>query len=958
MASPLAPLDVARFSKVSRHIIKPEQLPEDCRGRRNNRYYDILPNPATIVKLQNGDYFNANYVRGIGGKKREYIAASAPMPHQVETFLRLIWEQKCVVVIMLTGLVEKGTTKCEPYWEQDQGEVFHAGEFQVKTLHVETLGAYVRTLLRFQRGSEHRDIMHFWYNTWPDHGVPTEPDGAFKTKAAAQMLTQARKQQKAMDNGRGPLFVHCSAGIGRTGCFIIFDLALQALKAGHKVNLNIMVDKLRQDRMALVQHPQQYEWLHQCVADWLRDNKGSIPRPTEQRKPPPPPSSAASRSAAPLPTAAPLSPTPTQQQQVEEDEEPDSSDDEQETQAAGDEELSFDALMDKLCGIERQPTDELGSDDDGGDASDSSSSASPTPEAPNERSPDPAASNPSPSFLTSAPKDQEVNPFKGQGGGAPDKPPRNGTALGDPFKQQLNSVIGKPAMAPPGQGSRQAKALPSPPRSSASSPPPPPSSASKPVSTSKPPPPPPSASKPKAAMPPPQPRQAPPPMPKAAPPALPTASAGNSEEKNPFSGRSLDFAVPAASAAQATDNPFAKDKPAAVPPQQTPSPAAVPPTEQTWLSSLQPWTVVNEAGEVSLPCGKLSSWKVSRLPELDARRLVSPENIEWPAIVSHDQTWRHLLRPSQPAQKRASSKPVTFNEEAPAEHATAEFDAADLILRTAELDAKSGELDAAQAELARREAELDQREADISKKQRQVEVDDVRRQADNAELQAQRLDVQEQLSELAARESALQARTTGLDEREQALKQRAEEIESRERGAKQAAAKLDADREQLELEKSWQSAENDLMSAQLTLAAMTSANTGGSDSDGDDNDGDDGGDGDGDGDGDSSPAKQEARPSAAAAKPKAPPKKPTLSKPKTRTPPSKKRSPKGSPRVSRPGTGSPRTSRTSARPKPGTTSKPKPTAKPTAKTTKPKPAPATAKPAIHVEDPAANESET
>ena len=52
---------------------------------------------------------------------------------------------------------------------------------------------------------------------------------------------------------KGPILVHCSAGVGRTGTFIAVDIALEQAKKEGVVDIAGIVNRLRQQRMKMVQ---------------------------------------------------------------------------------------------------------------------------------------------------------------------------------------------------------------------------------------------------------------------------------------------------------------------------------------------------------------------------------------------------------------------------------------------------------------------------------------------------------------------------------------------------------------------------------------------------------------------------------------------------------------------------------------------------------------------------------
>jgi len=270
----IAPLDAAAFDKLDVRITSPQEIPPFARGKLLNRYWDILPSPLTMVrlpKINNDDkstYINANFVRSYGGRRaREYIAAQGPLPATVQTFVRMIWDQKVSVVVQTTGFVEKGTQKCEMYLPQSPGAKIDFGEGYslVYDDHVDKDG-YKVSYLKIVSPEGTRRLTHFWFNTWPDHGVPSKGAQMYPVDAV-NMILESRKIRQQADNNQAPLVVHCSAGVGRTGTFIIIDQVITALlQNDNKVDINALVEEIREDRMALVQHTIQYKFAYQaCV---------------------------------------------------------------------------------------------------------------------------------------------------------------------------------------------------------------------------------------------------------------------------------------------------------------------------------------------------------------------------------------------------------------------------------------------------------------------------------------------------------------------------------------------------------------------------------------------------------------------------------------------------------------------------------------------------------------------
>ena len=90
-------------------------------------------------------------------------------------------------------------------------------------------------------------LTHYHFTSWPDHGVP---------QFATSLLSFIKRVQKDRSKKIGrvpPLLVHCSAGVGRTGTFIMLDSMMERLKAEESVNINEFLKEMRSKRMYLVQ---------------------------------------------------------------------------------------------------------------------------------------------------------------------------------------------------------------------------------------------------------------------------------------------------------------------------------------------------------------------------------------------------------------------------------------------------------------------------------------------------------------------------------------------------------------------------------------------------------------------------------------------------------------------------------------------------------------------------------
>lgn len=244
----------------------PWTVGENLQNKNKNRYnnviaYDhsrvILDAPAGYEDEFSSDYINASYISGYKNPSM-YIATQAPVADTVDDFWLMVWQERSSVIIMVANLVEMGKRKCHKYWPDDR-EVF--GSLEVSLNSQERTSDYiVRTFLLQQAGSfDVREVKQFHFTAWPDHGVPSNP---------TNLLTFVRKV-KAYEPPEGPAVVHCSAGSGRTGCYIAIDMMLDMAREEEIVDIYNTVRDLRTRRVDMVQTDEQYIFIHEAILEAL-----------------------------------------------------------------------------------------------------------------------------------------------------------------------------------------------------------------------------------------------------------------------------------------------------------------------------------------------------------------------------------------------------------------------------------------------------------------------------------------------------------------------------------------------------------------------------------------------------------------------------------------------------------------------------------------------------------------
>jgi protein tyrosine phosphatase len=272
--------DVERLMKEGSDFYFPFSITAGVERGTRNRYKNIWPYDFSRVRLgaladDDSDYINASFVQPRGTTRR-YIATQGPLDATCRDFWTVVWEQNVHVIVMwvepnccsgtmtdvnrLTKQFEGGLKKCGQYWMEQQ-----FGDLRLQV--VSETGGVDRTegvstgfdfgAPRSAPGSENskpednikrmfllwnvnspndvRKVAHVQCVSWPDFDVPESPE---------VLIQIIRDVDEAMEEIAGcsddrcsvpPVLVHCSAGIGRTGSYILADAVIDGLRREHRL---------------------------------------------------------------------------------------------------------------------------------------------------------------------------------------------------------------------------------------------------------------------------------------------------------------------------------------------------------------------------------------------------------------------------------------------------------------------------------------------------------------------------------------------------------------------------------------------------------------------------------------------------------------------------------------------------------------------------------------------------
>jgi len=242
-------------------------------NKSKNRYANVTAYDHSRVQLPpvegvvGSDYINANYCDGYR-KHNAYVATQGPLQETFVDFWRMCWELKTATIVMMTRLEERTRIKCDQYWPTRGTETY--GQIFVTITETQELATYsIRTFQLCRQGfNDRREIKQLQFTAWPDHGVPDHP---------APFLQFLRRCRALTPPESGPVIVHCSAGVGRTGCYIVIDSMLERMKHEKIIDIYGHVTCLRAQRNYMVQTEDQYIFIHDAIIEAIICGMTEVP---------------------------------------------------------------------------------------------------------------------------------------------------------------------------------------------------------------------------------------------------------------------------------------------------------------------------------------------------------------------------------------------------------------------------------------------------------------------------------------------------------------------------------------------------------------------------------------------------------------------------------------------------------------------------------------------------------
>ena len=243
------------------HKLRQEKCNENC------RYKNILPYKDNIVKLiSSNNFINASWIHL--PYPYYFIATQGPLPHTIEDFWTMCYDNKVSVIIMLCNLKEDNKDKCADYWN-----IKNLKKYEIKVINEKKdEKIYIRSIDLYNKEKNNTyKINQIHFTLWEDHNSLKKND-CNKIIKIIKLLDEYRGKRNAV--------IHCSAGVGRTGTFIcMYNLYHEIMrqifleKNCDEISFCIfnLVRKIKEMRMFSVENENQYVFLYQ-FADFLLKN--------------------------------------------------------------------------------------------------------------------------------------------------------------------------------------------------------------------------------------------------------------------------------------------------------------------------------------------------------------------------------------------------------------------------------------------------------------------------------------------------------------------------------------------------------------------------------------------------------------------------------------------------------------------------------------------------------------
>jgi protein tyrosine phosphatase len=249
--------------KISKQIKKESTIYCKPENIRKNFLQNIpVIDETRTLRHKNDFYINANDVLT---PLQEYIVAQAPLESTVNDFWQAIIDAKVITIVNVSMPTDGGGKPV--YWSKNRFPFSISGWTVECIPGEETLDtngeAFEQRIVKRiflasnEETKERRVITQIHYENWPDNGAPD----LLLFYRFLHLISRIHPLASS------PLFVHCAAGIGRSGTFVAAHSLIKEIETCHPATINIpkRIVELRMQRAYLVSTIEQFAAIYDAV---------------------------------------------------------------------------------------------------------------------------------------------------------------------------------------------------------------------------------------------------------------------------------------------------------------------------------------------------------------------------------------------------------------------------------------------------------------------------------------------------------------------------------------------------------------------------------------------------------------------------------------------------------------------------------------------------------------------
>merc|ERR1712223_949089 len=210
--------------------------------------------------VPDSDYINASYVDSLVQPKA-YIVTQGPTETTIGDFWRMVWQERCSCIVMVTRTFDFIRVMCVQYWPagKNRDEVYSG--IGVTVENEEQLANFMIRTIRMRKNGEERKVILFHYTEWPCHSNPF----------SNALLEFRRRVRNVMnhhpDTQDGPVIVHCNDGAGRSGVYLAIDANIELSEEDGVFDVYGYLTKMRQQRRGLVETLEQLKFIYDTLEE-------------------------------------------------------------------------------------------------------------------------------------------------------------------------------------------------------------------------------------------------------------------------------------------------------------------------------------------------------------------------------------------------------------------------------------------------------------------------------------------------------------------------------------------------------------------------------------------------------------------------------------------------------------------------------------------------------------------